>query len=91
MRLKSIELFVAGKTNCMIEKTKTIVIAMVAMFLFSCENNDNTGDVYICTGEYSEKYHYSNDCRGLNNCQGSIISISLSEAKETRSICGFED
>ena len=37
--------------------------------------------VYICTGEYSKKYHSSPSCRGLNRCSRSIERISKSSAE----------
>lgn len=39
-----------------------------------------TETVYICTGGYSKKYHSSPDCRGLDNCKGQIIEVSLYDA-----------
>lgn len=36
--------------------------------------------VYVCTGSYARVYHSSQSCRGLNNCKGDIIKVSLSDA-----------
>lgn len=36
--------------------------------------------VYICTGSGAYKYHYSRDCRGLNNCTAEIEEISEEKA-----------
>lgn len=38
--------------------------------------------VYVCDGPYAKKYHGKKNCRGLENCSGSIKSISLQEARE---------
>jgi len=38
--------------------------------------------VYICTGPRAETYHRSDRCSGLNRCSGSVIAVSLSNAKE---------
>ena len=29
--------------------------------------------VYVCFGDYSEKYHSRSNCTGLNNCKGELI------------------
>jgi hypothetical protein len=39
--------------------------------------------VYICTGKYSTKYHRYDSCRGLNNCQSTIKSVTIETAKGT--------
>lgn len=36
--------------------------------------------VYVCTGSYARKYHYSAECNGLNNCSGNIEMITKDEA-----------
>lgn len=41
----------------------------------------STAQVYICTGEYSKKYHSFPSCRGLNRCSGSIKRINKSSAE----------
>ena len=38
--------------------------------------------VYICTGGYAAKYHAKATCRGLNNCRGKVVKISVEEAKK---------
>ena len=48
--------------------------------------------VYICTGKYSKKYHYTKNCGGLNICKSTIKTVELSEAKKIgRTLCGWED
>jgi hypothetical protein len=36
--------------------------------------------VYICTGKYAKVYHSTNECRGLRNCKGDIIKVTLYDA-----------
>ena len=43
---------------------------------------ETTQIVYVCTGPKAYTYHKSSDCSGLNNCSGSVISVSLSKAKQ---------
>ena len=48
--------------------------------------------VYVCTGVYATKYHYTSGCRGLNNCKGDIVEVDLARAREAgRTLCGWED
>lgn len=48
--------------------------------------------VYICNGNYSERYHLTPYCRGLSNCRATISSISRDEARNIgRTLCGWED
>ena len=43
----------------------------------------NSGDVvYICTGGSSKRFHRTTRCRGLDNCKGSVIKVTLAEAKK---------
>lgn len=49
-------------------------------------------DVYLCNTKGGKKYHFKKDCQGLRNCQGEIIKVTLTEAKEKgKTICGYED
>ena len=38
-------------------------------------NNNKASIVYVCFGDYAEKYHSRINCTGLNNCKGSISSM----------------
>ena len=47
--------------------------------------------VFECTGPYRYRYHYKNDCSGLNNCSKEIIPISKRTAlKKGLTICCLE-
>jgi hypothetical protein len=49
-------------------------------------------EVYICDSKSATKYHFSENCRGLNNCKHTIVKVTLSKAKSSgRTLCGWED
>lgn len=53
----------------------------IYVFLFALIFFVNAQIVSICTGDYSYAYHSISNCRGLNNCQGKIIQVDMSTAK----------
>jgi len=53
----------------------------VLFFLFFIVTACQDSNVYICTGSTAYAYHKNRDCEGLNHCGGSILKVSLSEAK----------
>lgn len=72
-------------------KSKIVHLISGFFLVFTLTSSTYTS-VYICTGNYSTKYHYNKNCRGLSNCKASIESISLQEAKDlNRTLCGWED
>ena len=72
-------------------KTK-LTLFLLAFFLMFTLTSSTFSSVYICTGNYSKKYHHNKYCRGLSNCKASIESVSLQEAKNlNRTLCGWED
>lgn len=49
-------------------------------------------DVYICKSKGATKYHYYENCRGLNACKHTIEKISLKQANAIGlTLCGWED
>lgn len=44
-------------------------------------NTTATDSVYICTGQYSKKYHKKEDCKGLENCSQKVVRITEDSAK----------
>lgn len=67
-----------------------LIISAIVFTLFL--TSSYSSKVFICTGNYSKKYHYKKDCRGLSNCKASIDEVSLEEAKnKSRTLCGWED
>ncbi|MAN27919.1 MAG: hypothetical protein CMH15_08625 [Mesonia sp.] len=64
-----------------------ITFSSINLALVSSEKS-----VFICDSQTAKKYHYTNDCRGLNACKACIKKISLEDAKKLkRSLCGWED
>lgn len=43
---------------------------------------DSSGNVYICTGGSSKRYHCDRDCKGLSRCSGEIEEVSEEEAED---------
>ena len=39
------------------------------------------GNVFICTGGSSKRYHCDRDCKGLSRCSGEIEEVSEEEAE----------
>lgn len=47
--------------------------------------------VYLCDSQKAKKYHLTESCRGLRNCQHRIIKINLDKAKSSgKTLCGWE-
>ena len=40
-----------------------------------------TNVVYVCDGKYATKYHDSANCRGLGNCKGDIVKMTIDQAR----------
>lgn len=38
--------------------------------------------VWVCTGGSSKRYHAHSDCRGLRNCGGELLEVSLRKAQQ---------
>lgn len=43
--------------------------------------------VYICTGSSSKCFHSTRDCKGLNNCNGTIKALKVSKASKKHRKC----
>ncbi|MDV6168666.1 hypothetical protein R1T16_09540 [Flavobacterium sp. DG1-102-2] len=68
-------------------KKLLLLSAFVFLTSFSAEQ-----DVYLCDTKGGKKYHFDKECRGLSNCKGEIIKVTLKEAKDKgKTICGYED
>ncbi len=48
--------------------------------------------VYICGTKGAKKYHYTENCRGLNACKHEIVKTTRSQAESFGlRLCGWED
>ena len=64
---------------------KRLLFVMCALTLVvGCGGSKDKSEkiVYICTGGSSERYHASDDCRGLCRCKGDIKGITVAEAQD---------
>lgn len=67
------------------------IIPLIVATLFCCSFIKPESAVYICKGNYSKRYHYDKNCRGLSNCSTDIYKVTLDEAKRIgRTMCGIE-
>lgn len=67
-----------------------IIISLAAMLLplvpMSTEASTSVSaakaakTVYVCTGPYAKRYHYSKDCSGLGRCSCEIKKMSKAQA-----------
>ncbi|MBZ4188862.1 hypothetical protein [Niabella beijingensis] len=65
-------------------------IVLFSLLLFN-GNCTTTTTVYICNSKTATKYHHTETCRGLKNCNYRIIQITLDSAKKrNRTLCGWE-
>jgi hypothetical protein len=56
--------------------------------IFAIMLSADSGSVYVCSGKYATKYHRIADCRGLGNCKGEILKVSIKTAQaDGRTAC----
>ena len=68
---------------------KKIIFVTILFCLLSFKNEDK---VYICVSKGAKKYHFTENCRGLNSCKHDIKKVPISEAKGYGlTLCGWED
>ncbi len=66
-------------------------LSLLFLFLINTTCTDPK-TVYICGSGKTHKYHLTDKCRGLNNCQYKILQTTLDKAKkEGKTLCGWED
>lgn len=47
--------------------------------------------VYICDSPKAKSYHYTKNCRGLNNCKHDVVETTVNKAvNRGRTLCGWE-
>jgi len=56
-------------------------------------SNLNSSDkVFVCQSPGAKKYHYNENCRGLNACKHTIASMKKKDAEGIGlGLCGWED
>ncbi len=37
--------------------------------------------VFVCNGKYAKRYHRTQNCSGLSNCQGGITKMTVEQAE----------
>lgn len=69
---------------------KKIVSICLIYLLYTFSNPAD--EVYVCNSKNATKYHYKDNCRGLNACKHEVIKKSLKDAKGLGlTLCGWED
>ena len=47
---------------------------------FVSKTNTQIENIFLCEGEFSEKYHNNSNCRGLNNCSTELTNTNIENA-----------
>lgn len=64
---------------------------LIVLVTLASSSMSTSNFVYICNGRGSQKYHFSQNCRGLNNCSTKLEKLPISEARSRgRTLCGWE-
>ena len=69
------------------------MLKILPIFLFSLTTfiTSQNNQVFLCNSPNGERYHFTQNCRGLKACKHEIIKVSLSEAKRKgKTQCGWE-
>jgi hypothetical protein len=69
------------------------MVAILPFIFFLCTARTVSGskDVYICDNKKTKKYHLSDKCRGLSNCQFKIVkSDERSSIVKGMTLCLWE-
>ncbi|EAR16466.1 hypothetical protein RB2501_06190 [Robiginitalea biformata HTCC2501] len=67
-------------------------VVVGAGLLLISGGSDDFGDVYICKGPQSKRYHLKASCHGLSRCSTQTYKVTIEEARELgRTLCGYED
>ena len=63
---------------------------LLLSILFFIFQSDKT--VYICDSGKAPRYHYTDKCRGLSNCNYKTVKTTLAKAKKDgKTLCKWED
>lgn len=78
------------KRSSFIKTSVASLLLLVGVTSFSAVNPEPSTSkskdeiVYVCTGKSSKRYHKYSGCKGLNNCRGDVVKVSMSRAKSMR-------
>lgn len=73
------------KTTNIILRTLLVLLLCISSLQLYADNY-----VYVCTGEGSKKYHYSEESPWMNsNCHGDKLKIKESETKRIKNMLDF--
>ncbi|RXK85716.1 hypothetical protein ESB13_02555 [Filimonas effusa] len=68
---------------------KALLLAVMLLNGSIC--NEAPTYVYICQSSTAKKYHYRENCPGLNNCKHKIVRIKKESAEENgKTVCRWE-
>ncbi|MEZ4853757.1 hypothetical protein [Flavobacterium sp.] len=71
---------------------KKLLPLFLLLFLATSATSPLEKEVYICGSNGAKRYHFTKNCRGLNNCQHKLYKKSLSSAKSLGlTLCKWED
>jgi hypothetical protein len=91
MKQMNMNLKLTNKLLLVLGKYREIIILFVFAFVF-CSFKALYTEVYICGTAGANKYHYSQNCRGLNACKHEIVKTTKNEAQNLGlTLCGWED
>lgn len=61
---------------------KKLIVLPLAFIALSYTTGEPT-EVYICDSKTASKYHFKEDCTGLEKCIHDIRKVTVAEAKNT--------
>ncbi|WP_162817861.1 hypothetical protein U0035_21330 [Niabella yanshanensis] len=66
---------------------KTVFFVLLVISIKGCETNT----VFVCGSQLGKRYHLTDQCRGLSNCNYHIIPITLDSAiQQHKTLCKWE-
>lgn len=69
---------------------KLLITVMLSVLLHQAEPSKKK-EVYICNSQNGKRFHYKENCEGLQNCTHKIEKITLKEARKAgKTRCGYE-
>ena len=57
-----------------------ILSFLIAVSALTSSAKIKPDSVWLCMGKYAKVYHATANCKGLRNCKGQIVKVSLSDA-----------